>query len=352
MFRLQSLSRQLVPFQSFKPSFIPKTQEVLIRNVAMSTAASVPAVDATGFNFNHTMIRIKDAKISVPFYEKNFGLKLYGKYSFTGFGFDIYYLGVESAVPAGTPWYKRQGLLELTHNYGTEKDDAYTLNNGNKEPHRGFGHICFSVDNIQAACDRLEGNGVKFQKKLADGRQKNIAFALDPDGYWIELISNNSLTAKENITEVSTYRFNHSMIRVKDAKASLKFYQEILGMELIRTSEHPGAKFTLYFLAFPNSTEKDSSAREGLLELTHNWGTENDPDFKYHNGNDAPQGYGHIGVTVPDVAKSMAEFEAAGAAIKKRVTDGKMNFIGFILDPDNYWIEILPNQDLPEIKWD
>lgn len=43
----------------------------------------------------------------------------------------------------------------------------------------------FSVDNIEHACARLESNGVSFQKKLADGRQKNIAFALDPDGYWV-----------------------------------------------------------------------------------------------------------------------------------------------------------------------
>lgn len=340
MIRLQALSRQLTQFKSVS-AFSNATKK-------MSTAT----IDTTGFKYNHTMIRIKDPKVSVPFYEKNFGMKLYGKYSFTGFGFDVYYLGIESAVPAGTPWYKREGLLELTHNYGTENDEAYTLNNGNKEPHRGFGHICFSVDNIEVACKRLEDNGIKFQKKLTDGRQKDIAFALDPDGYWIELISNSSVTPKAETTDVTTYKYNHSMIRVKDIKASLKFYQEILGMKLIRTSEHPAAKFTLYFLGYTDGHDDVPSNREALLELTHNWGTEEDPDFKYHNGNEAPQGYGHIGLTVPDVAKSMAEFEAAGVAIKKRVTEGKMNFIGFILDPDNYFIEILPSEDLPELKWD
>ncbi|VVT46760.1 uncharacterized protein SAPINGB_P001373 [Magnusiomyces paraingens] len=346
MLRLKAISRQFI-LTNFTSS--TSTKQTFVKAANMSTSA----VDTTGFKYNHTMIRIKDPKISVPFYEKNFGMKLYGKYSFKGFGFDIYYLGIESAVPAGTPWYKREGLLELTHNYGTENDESYTLNNGNKEPHRGFGHICFSVDNITVACTRLEDNGVKFQKKLTDGRQKDIAFALDPDGYWIELISNKSIEPKAETTDITKYKYNHSMIRVKDIKASLKFYQEVLGMKLIRTLEFPEAKFSLYFLGYSDTpNEEDHSNREALLELTHNWGTENDPDFKYHNGNDAPQGYGHIGLTVPDVPKAMAEFEAAGVSIKKRVTDGKMNFIGFILDPDNYWIEILPDQDLPEIKWD
>lgn len=42
------------------------------------------------------------------------------------------------------------------------------------------------MDNIESACARLEKNGVKFQKRLTDGRQKNIAFALDPDNYWVQ----------------------------------------------------------------------------------------------------------------------------------------------------------------------
>jgi hypothetical protein len=50
----------------------------------------------------------------------------------------------------------------------------------------------FSVDNIEHACARLESNGVSFQKKLADGRQKNIAFALDPDGYWVSFFSSET----------------------------------------------------------------------------------------------------------------------------------------------------------------
>jgi lactoylglutathione lyase len=88
------------------------------------------------------------------------------------------------------------------------------------------------------------------------------------------------------------------MIRVKDADKSLKFYQEVIGMTLLRTAENEAAGFNLYFLGYPGAqgaTQDGKTAnREGLLELTWNYGTEKDANFKYHNGNDEPQGFGHI----------------------------------------------------------
>src|SRR6266487_3699946 len=93
------------------------------------------------------------------------------------------------------------------------------------------------------------------------------------------------------------------MIRVKDHEKSLKFYQEVMGMTLMRTSENKDAKFNLYFLGYPGEQGVPEETvngvnpvanREGLLELTWNYGTESDENFKYHNGNDEPQGFGHI----------------------------------------------------------
>ena len=88
------------------------------------------------------------------------------------------------------------------------------------------------------------------------------------------------------------------MIRVKDAEKSLKFYQEILGMTLMREGGNPAGGFTLYFLGYPGKQgfkEGDGTAnREGLLELTWNHGTEKDEAFSYHDGNKGPQGFGHI----------------------------------------------------------
>ncbi|KAJ2965756.1 hypothetical protein NQ176_g10465 [Zarea fungicola] len=84
-------------------------------------------------------------------------------------------------------------------------------------------------------------------------------------------------------TQTHKYKFNHSMIRVKDPKESVKFY-EFLGMSLIKKIEEPAAKFDLYFLAYnsPGAASHGNSFvdREGIIELTHNYGTENDPDYK------------------------------------------------------------------------
>lgn len=124
--------------------------------------------------------------------------------------FDLYFMAYNNkgAISFGNSAIDREGVIELTHNYGTENDPTYTINNGNKDPHRGFGHTCISVDNIQAACQRIEDAGYKFQKKLTDGRMNNIAFALDPDGYWVEVIGQKPIeeTASIKETDISTYR--------------------------------------------------------------------------------------------------------------------------------------------------
>lgn len=69
------------------------------------------------------------------------------------------------------------------------------------------------------------------------------------------------------------------MIRVKDPKKSLDFYENILGMDRIDTYSPAGGDFTLYFLAYGHQDGKSRGEREAILELTHNHGTENDESF-------------------------------------------------------------------------
>lgn len=141
-----------------------------------------------GFVFNHTMLRIKDPARSLDFYQRVLGMRLLDRRDFEEGRFSLFFLEPRGHAepPEGAPRSARPGLLELTHNWGTESDDT-TMHSGNEEP-RGFGHICISVPDIEAACARFEELGVTFRKRLTDGRMRGLAFVLDPDGYWIEII--------------------------------------------------------------------------------------------------------------------------------------------------------------------
>lgn len=151
--------------------------------------------------------------------------------------------------------------------------------------------------------------------------------------------------------ETQAYTFNHTMLRIKDPKASLDFYTRVLGMKLIRKLDFAEWKFSLFFLAYvPDSTQvpadneanaKYAFGREAVLELTHNWGTEEAETTPYHNGNSEPRGFGHICISVPDIQKACARFEALGVNFQKRLGEGGMKNIAFIKDPDQYWIEVV-----------
>ncbi|MCD7099214.1 lactoylglutathione lyase [Stenotrophomonas sp. MMGLT7] len=153
----------------------------------------------TGFVFNHTMLRVKDIVKSLDFYTRVLGFRLIDRREFPEAEFSLYFLAIlppQAPLPeddaerrtwmAGIP-----GVLELTHNHGSERQEGPVYHDGNSDP-RGFGHICVSVPDIESACARFEQLQVPFQKRLSDGRMKNIAFIKDPDGYWVEIISNTS----------------------------------------------------------------------------------------------------------------------------------------------------------------
>lgn len=123
-------------------------------------------------------------------------------------------------------------------------------------------------------------------------------------------------------------RLLHTMLRVRDLNASIRFYTEILGMQLLRQKDYPAGEFTLAFLGYGD--EKDHT----VLELTHNWGTHD-----YDLGN----GFGHIAIEVPDVYAAAARIQAQGGKILREA--GPMNagstIIAFVADPDGYAIELI-----------
>ena len=154
-------------------------------------------------------------------------------------------------------------------------------------------------------------------------------------------------------THAST-RLNQTMLRIKDPASSLAFYCDVLGMTLVKQLDFPEMAFSLYFLAYGTEENLDSIGnafgRPGVLELTHNHGTEADENFAgYHNGNDAPRGFGHIGIHVPDVYAACERFDRLGVEFVKRPDDGSMKGLAFIRDPDGYWVEILSVNGMQEL---
>ncbi|ALM53126.1 lactoylglutathione lyase [Halomonas huangheensis] len=159
-----------------------------------------PGVEAApaqtrGFRLNHSMLRVKDPEVSLRFYSRVFGMSVLRRLDFEELNFSLYFLTcldegstVPSETDERTNWtFSQVGLLELTHNWGTEEQEGRIYHDGNAEP-QGFGHICFSVPDLQAAVTWFDANEVEFIKRPEQGKLKDVVFVKDPDGYWIEVV--------------------------------------------------------------------------------------------------------------------------------------------------------------------
>ena len=123
-------------------------------------------------------------------------------------------------------------------------------------------------------------------------------------------------------------RMLHTMIRVGDLDRSIKFYTEVLGMQLLRRKDYPEGKFTLAFVGYGDESDHT------VLELTHNWDTQS-----YDLGN----GFGHIAVEVEDAYKACEEVKARGGKVTREAGPMKhgSTVIAFVEDPDGYKIEFI-----------
>lgn len=123
-------------------------------------------------------------------------------------------------------------------------------------------------------------------------------------------------------------RMLHTMIRVGDLEASLKFYTEILGMRLLRKADYPDGKFTLAFVGY------DDESKTAVIELTYNWGVD-----KYELGT----GFGHIALGVTNIRDTVERIRARGGKIVREPGPMKhgSTVIAFIEDPDGYRIELI-----------
>jgi lactoylglutathione lyase len=122
------------------------------------------------------------------------------------------------------------------------------------------------------------------------------------------------------------------MLRVGDLQRSIRFYTEVLGMTLLRTTERPQQKYDLAFVGYGHNPE------HAEIELTFNHGVD-----KYELGT----AYGHIAIGVPDAAATCDAVREKAAALGGAITreagpvQGGTTVIAFITDPDGYKIELI-----------
>jgi lactoylglutathione lyase len=123
-------------------------------------------------------------------------------------------------------------------------------------------------------------------------------------------------------------RILHTMLRVGNLERSIKFYTEVLGMKLLRTTDRPEQKYSLAFVGY------DGEDKSAVLELTYNYGVA---------GYDLGGGFGHIAIEFPDVAKACETVRAKGGTVTREAgpVKGGSTVIAFVQDPDGYKIEFI-----------
>lgn len=123
-------------------------------------------------------------------------------------------------------------------------------------------------------------------------------------------------------------RLLHTMLRVGDLPRSIRFYTEVLGMKLLRTTDRPDQKYSLAFVGY------DSEDRAAVIELTYNYGVD-----RYDMGG----AFGHLAIEVRDAAQACDKVRKAGGTVTREAgpVKGGTTVIAFVADPDGYKIEFI-----------
>jgi len=131
-------------------------------------------------------------------------------------------------------------------------------------------------------------------------------------------------------------RVLHTMLRVRDVDASLRFYCDGLGMTLLDRYDFEAGRFSILFLSYAGYRDGPAA-----LELTYNW----DQDDHYTHGS----GYGHVAIGVPDVAamwERLADYGGEQGTAPKAMMPGAPQ-LAFVKDPDGYAIELIQIRRTP-----
>ena len=126
----------------------------------------------------------------------------------------------------------------------------------------------------------------------------------------------------------------HTMIRVRDVDATLRFFCEGLGLREMRRQDSAQGRFTLIFLAAPATPDAE-------VELTYNWPpSDGSPTEDYGTA----RNFGHLAFRVDDIYATCARLQAMGYTINRPPRDGHM---AFVRSPDLISVELLQDGHLP-----
>ncbi|WP_320426560.1 lactoylglutathione lyase [Roseateles agri] len=129
----------------------------------------------------------------------------------------------------------------------------------------------------------------------------------------------------------------HTMIRITDIDASLKFFCDALGMKVVRRTDHEAGRFSLIFLAAPGN---EDGPFQPQVELTYNWPDADGKTEAYTGG----RNFGHLAFAVPDIYAACQRLIDHGVTIQRPPRDGRM---AFVRSPDLISVELL--QDGPAL---
>nr|XP_023927624.1 lactoylglutathione lyase GLX1 [Quercus suber]XP_023927625.1 lactoylglutathione lyase GLX1 [Quercus suber]POE91702.1 putative lactoylglutathione lyase [Quercus suber] len=260
--------------------------------------------------FLHVVYRVGDLDRTIKFYTECFGMKLLRKRDIPEEKYSNAFLGFGSE--------ETNFVVELTYNYGVSSYDIGT----------GFGHFAIATPDVYKLVEdiRAKGGVVTREPGPVKGGQSVIAFVKDPDGYIFELIQRGP--TPEPLCQV--------MLRVGDLDRSIKFYEQALGMRVVKKVDKPEYKYTLALLGYAEEHETT------VLELTYNYGV-----TEYTKGN----AYAQIAIGTDDVYKSAEVVNLVTQELGGKITrqpgpiPGLNTKITSFLDPDGWKTVLVDNED-------
>jgi lactoylglutathione lyase len=260
--------------------------------------------------FNHYGIVIRDLRKSLAFYQDILGAKIVFQGLIPSTRTDVVYLQI-----AG-------GLIELLHRAEPAPDEVF-----------GVTHIAFLTDDLDADYARLVDAGYQglVAPKVAGTGHGRLAFLRDPNGARVELIQRDGKMRVDPIEHPIVKSFDHYSLTANDLDGAMAFYQDRLGMKVLKRMEVAATQLSIVYLHYGYD----------VLELLHR-----------PTPSTAGTIYGHFALRVDSVDAALEAFAAQGVPAEPgtpKPAGTGIGRIGLIRDPDGVKIELVDRSDLRDL---